>query len=66
MKAESGIGKAALRAGLAAFCLAVLPQAVFAQTLPVAQDSYTVPSTGTNYGSAALINVGGAAFFLQD
>lgn len=39
--------------------LSVLPAACLAQTVPLAQDSYIVPLSGTNYGTATTINVGG-------
>ena len=42
--------------------LALIPVAAFAQTVPLTQDSYvvTLPTpTGTNYGPAATVNVGG-------
>jgi len=41
--------------------LAALPAAVHAQNLPVAQDSYVVPSTAINYGASGTINVGSAS-----
>jgi len=38
--------------------LGVAPSAGFAQTLPPSQDSYYVPSSGTNFGTAPTIIVG--------
>src|SRR5579863_6293821 len=49
------------------FCLGLLcglfllPSAVFAQSAPLAQDSYVVPGNPTNYGPATTLNVGGAS-----
>ncbi len=39
--------------------LGVLPVAVVSQSLPLTQDSYVVPGSSANYGSAATLNVGG-------
>ena len=39
--------------------LALLPLAARAQTVPLTQDTYVVPGSGINYGTAATINVGG-------
>ena len=36
-------------------------EAVFAQGAPLVQDSYVVHGSGTNYGSATTLNVGGAS-----
>jgi hypothetical protein len=42
------------------FCgVAMLPALALAQTVPLTQDSYVVPFTVTNYGSAVTIDVGG-------
>ncbi len=40
--------------------LATLTGYTFAQTLPLTQDAYFVPFSGTNYGAATTINVGGS------
>ena len=55
------MGVKAIALGLAATCLAALPGAAFAQSIPVSQDSYIAPATGANYGSGSVIAVGGAA-----
>jgi Collagen triple helix repeat (20 copies) len=39
--------------------LALMPLAEMAQSVPLAQDSYVVPGSATNYGSATTMNVGG-------
>ena len=36
-----------------------MPLAAMAQSAPLAQDSYVVPGSATNYGSATTMNVGG-------
>jgi hypothetical protein len=45
-----------------AFCVrsTLLPLTLFAQTVPLTQDSYVVPASPANFGSAVTINVGGA------
>jgi collagen type VII alpha len=49
-------------AGASALCaLVLLPVAAFAQSAPLVQDSYVVPGSATNYGSATTLNVGGAS-----
>jgi hypothetical protein len=40
--------------------LAIAPVASLAQTVPLAQDSYFVPSSSANYGSAQTLDVGGS------
>jgi hypothetical protein len=48
--------------GTLALCaLVFLPIAAFAQSAPLVQDSYVVPGSATNYGSATTLNVGGAS-----
>jgi hypothetical protein len=49
------MNKLALRIGSA---LAFAPLTIFAQTIPVAQDSYIVPQLETNFGTSASITVG--------
>ena len=50
--------KLALRiAGAVAFA----PLAIFAQTIPVAQDAYIVPGVATNFGTSGNITVGSSA-----
>jgi hypothetical protein len=50
------------RFGFGLLCgLCLVPSAVFAQSVPLAQDSYVVPGNATNYGSATTLNVGGAS-----
>ena len=39
--------------------LAILPVAARAQTVPLTQDAYVVPFSGTNFGTATTINAGG-------
>ena len=41
--------------------LIVLPVAAWPQTVPLTQDAYVTPLSGTNYGTATTINVGGPA-----
>src|ERR1700684_677223 len=49
-------------AGASALCaLVLLPVAGFAESAPLVQDSYVVPGSATNYGSATTLNVGGAS-----
>jgi len=48
------------RTPLLFFAMTLVSGAAFGQTLPPQQDSYVVPSSATNYGSAATLNVGGA------
>ena len=50
------------RFGFGLLCgLFLLPSAIFAQSPPLAQDSYVVPGNASNYGSATTLNVGGAS-----
>jgi hypothetical protein len=50
------------RFGFGLLCgLYLVPSAIFAQSAPLVQDSYVVPGSGTNYGAATTLNVGGTS-----
>jgi hypothetical protein len=46
---------------LAPGILWLVPAAIFAQSVPLVQDSWVIPQNGANYGNAQILNVGGAA-----
>jgi hypothetical protein len=48
-----------IRLACVPFVLALLPAAALAQNATLTQDSYVVPGSAINYGSATTINVGG-------
>ena len=48
---------------LAAFALASLTSAVFAQSLPIVGDTFFAPANNTNFGTSPTINVGGAGAY---
>jgi hypothetical protein len=42
--------------------LGLVPVAVFAQTVPLTQDSWVIPATSANFGNTTILSVGGASF----